>query len=43
MHLILGDEYEDDRDWDGQVRRIAILSRPIGGEEAKSRFRLSRD
>ena len=41
MHLILGDEYEDERNWSGQLQRIAILARPIGPAEAKARHQLA--
>ena len=38
MHLLLGDEYEGSRDWQGSFTRLAILGRAIGPEEAKQRF-----
>lgn len=42
MHLVLGDEYEDARDWRGKIERVAVHCRFIGPGEALKRAELSR-
>jgi len=39
-HLLLGDEWNGGRNWDGTIERMAICTRSIGPNEAKQRFEL---
>ncbi|MBT4822595.1 MAG: PQQ-binding-like beta-propeller repeat protein [Lentisphaerae bacterium] len=38
MHLILGDEFQDNRDWKGTLSRVTVLSRFVATREAAERF-----
>ncbi|MBT3381850.1 MAG: LamG domain-containing protein [Lentisphaerae bacterium] len=35
-HLLIGDEWTNDRDWSGQLEGVAIYSRALGSEEVKT-------
>jgi len=39
-HLLFGDEWTRDRDWDGMLEGVAIYARAIGQAEAEKRFAL---
>lgn len=38
QHLILGDEYSRERDWDGRLTRIAIFSRAFNAKDVKDQY-----
>lgn len=40
MHLLIGDEWKDNRQWKGAIERFAILSRFMTEAEAKRRYEL---
>ena len=40
MPLLIGDEFQDPRDWSGTVERVSIHSRHVGADEARQRFKL---
>ena len=42
QHLLFGDEWQDSRDWDGSLERVAIFSRFIGQDEAQKRYATAR-
>ena len=42
MHFIIGDEWEDSRDWKGSVSALGIWSRALSPDEARARFALAK-
>jgi len=42
QHLLFGDEWQDSRDWEGGLGRVAIFSRFIDQAEAQARHAASR-
>jgi hypothetical protein len=38
QHLILGDEYSRERDWDGRLTRVAIFSRHFSTDDAHDQY-----
>jgi hypothetical protein len=41
QHLLLGDEWQQARHWQGWIERVAIYCRFMGSEEARRRYELS--
>ena len=39
-HFVIGDEYNDPRDWDGTVEGVAIYSRALGRKEVARNFKV---
>ena len=40
FHLIFGDEYSGERNWEGEISNVTIYNRFVGPEEAKQKYRL---
>lgn len=38
QHLIIGDEFSRERDWDGRLTRIAIFSRAFSDDDARDQY-----